>query len=63
VIHRPDSRAFLKDPHWNRDDIYASMRNFRENSPDQDTKLALMQRQAMNAHMKAYETTKKLELV
>jgi len=39
------------------------MRNFRENSPDQDTKLALMQRQAMNAHMKAYETTKKLELV
>ena len=31
-IHRPDSRAFLKDPHWSRSDIYASMRNFRENS-------------------------------
>ena len=31
-IHKPDSRAFLRDPHWSRSDIYASMRNFRENS-------------------------------
>ena len=30
-IHRPDSRAFLKDPMWKRDDIYASFLLFREN--------------------------------
>ena len=33
-IHTPTSRAFLRDPHWSRNDIYASFRNFRENSPD-----------------------------
>ena len=29
-FHRPDSRPFLKDPKWPRDDVHASLRNFRE---------------------------------
>lgn len=31
-IHRPESRPFLKDPKWPRDDIAASLRNFKENA-------------------------------
>ena len=27
--HRPDSRPFLKDPKWPRDDIHADLTNFR----------------------------------
>ncbi len=29
-FHRPESRPFLKDPKWPRDDVHASLRNFRE---------------------------------
>ena len=32
-IHRPDSRPFLKDPKWPRDDISASFTLHRENKP------------------------------
>ena len=30
-LNQPDSRVFLRNPRWPRDDIYASITNFRDN--------------------------------
>ena len=61
--HKPDSRAFLRDPSWGRTDIYASIRNFRENAPIGEEKLTLVEKQLMRAAKKADDTNKKINLV
>lgn len=47
--HRPESRAFLKDPQWKRSDFHASLDRFRELKPSIETKLYQMHEQAVDA--------------
>ena len=38
-LNQPDSRVFLRNPRWPRDDVYASITNFRDNQVDQEVSL------------------------
>ena len=61
--HRPESRAFLKDPQWKRDDIHASLDRFRELKKGPEVKLYQMHEQVIDAQRKASSIQEKMQIL
>ena len=48
-IHRPDSRPFLKDPQWPRDDISASFVNHKDKAVSPQARVIKMHENLIEA--------------
>jgi len=62
-IHHPDKRAFLKDPHWPRNDFHANLTNFTDRGITPNTQMRRMDDKTLKAEAKAVELTKKMALI